>query len=65
MWTRPQEALGMKARAATFASNDHAAITTEAGLVVAGIALAITSVVLQIGPQIGQFIEGVVARLGG
>jgi len=55
----------MKARAATFTSDDHGAITAEAGLVVAGIALAITSVVLQIGPQIGQFIEGVVARLGG
>ena len=55
----------MKARAAPFSSDDHGAITAEAGLVVAGIALAITSVVLQIGPQIGQFIEGVDALLGG
>ena len=54
----------MKALAVRFARDEQAATTAEVGLILVGIGLAIASVVLQLGPQLGRFVGGVVARLG-
>ncbi|MEZ5874240.1 MAG: Flp family type IVb pilin [Hyphomicrobiales bacterium] len=55
----------MKPLTVRFARDERAATTAEFGLIVAGIGLAIASVVLQVGPQLGRFVSGVIARLGG
>jgi pilus assembly protein Flp/PilA len=50
---------------ARFAADESGATATEYGLLLAGLGLAIVSVVNQVGHQLGAVLERVVTGLGG